>query len=988
MQESYRYWAFISYSHHDRRWARWLHRRLEGYRVPRRLLGKASGDGLMPRRLYPIFRDRDELPSSADLGGVVQRALRDSRYLIVICSRHAATSRWVNEEVEAFKRLGRENRVLCLKVDEALDADCFVPALLQHYDDTGQPTGQATEPLAADVADDADGRSGATLKLIAGLIGVGYDELHRRERRRRIVRQSFAALACVVLLASAAAARHWQQNEQRDALAAQALQVRIHQLYRNGRNELLAHDETRAAVLLAEAYRLGVDTPALRFMLGRAMRVVDAQQTRIATGAPVAVADISADGTQVFSVDDHHHLRIYGVADGTQRVDVPLGEMDSYWAAYSPRGTLVWVDSDHLDAPRRRLRLFDTASGALRAQYVLASNGTGIAMPPVSDDDRRVAFVAPDHSVTLATLDGHVRHIGGSYSATGFCRGQDVLLTARSDGTIERRDARDAALRARYEGLRGTPTMLASNRGCSVIAAASTTGAVRVWDARSGVVLMSGGHTQPVIDLRLNDDGSRLMSLTRSAVGVWNGLSGGLIYASRFLDPFGNLAMLRPDGRLLARLADGRLSILDPRSGFERYSLDGHTGVPTAFAFDQTNRHLLSGGGEGDLLVWKLPESERAEFASSVPQADSAPLAFSPDGKRFFVGARDGGGALWQRGPLQRERLLAGDRGALAAAAFSADGRWLASAAASGAIDLSELAAGGGTRALHAGGEPARLLAFDASGRYLAASVRGGHVELFDLQRQAAAPTRFERDQSRAYAFAPHAGQLAIGAHGEVRLWDLRRRTWQWQTRLPSAGAEHEVGVITFSPDGRRLLATDRREHAYLLDARDGHVVANIDVPASGFFTVAGFSDDGRQIVIGDWAKCAWLWRLADQRVLTLSGHTASVKAASFSHDAALVLTAGDDGVIKIWDADDGDLLDSFGAHDGAITWDHARFSPDDRQILSSGADGYARLWSFVPEARSAAEVDAQLRCRAPWRIDGTTPVARAIDSACDAVGR
>src|SRR3546814_4953723 len=97
--------------------------------------------------------------------------------------------------------------------------------------------------------------------------------------------------------------------------------------------------------------------------------------------------------------------------------------MDSYWAAYSSRGALVWVDSDHLDAPRRRLRVFDAASGALRAQYVLASNDTGIAMPPVSDDDRRVAFVAPDHSVTLATLDGHIRHVRGSYAAAGFCRG-------------------------------------------------------------------------------------------------------------------------------------------------------------------------------------------------------------------------------------------------------------------------------------------------------------------------------------------------------------------------------------------------------------------------------------------------------------------------------------------------------------------------------------------------------------------------------------
>lgn len=986
MQESYRYWAFISYSHHDRRWAGWLHRRLEGYRVPRRLVGANSGAGAVPRRLFPIFRDRDELPSSADLGGVVQRALHESRFLIVICSRHAASSRWVNEEVDSFKRLGRESRVLCLKVDDALDTECFAPALLQHFDARGEPTGQATEPLAADIADDADGQTGATLKLVAGMIGVGYDELHRRERRRRIVQQSLAALACCVLLAVGVAGWQWQQTEQRAALAAQALQVRIHQLYRNGRNELLDHNETRAAVLLDAAYRLGVDTPPLRFMLARAMRVVDAQQVRIATGAPVVVADIDADGTQVLSVDDQHRLRLYDVVSGMQRVEVALGDMDSYWAAYSPRGTLVWVDSDHLKAPLRRLRLFDAGSGELRAQYEVGSSASGVAMPPVSDDDRRIAFVAPDRTITLATLGGVTRHLAGPYSAAGFCRGQDRLLAARSDGTVELRDARTAALRARYEGLRGTATMMASNRNCGVIAAASASGAVRVWDTHSGDVLMSGGHTQAVTDLRLNDDGSRLMSLTRSAVGVWNGLSGGLIYASRFLDPSGNLAMLRPDGRQLALLADGRLSILDPRSSFELYSLDGHDGAPIAFAFDQTNQHLLSGGGDGDLLVWKLPQAERAEFPSSVPQAEGAPLALSPDGAHLFVGARDGGGALWRGDKLQRERLIAKDRGALTAAAFSADSRWLATTSTEGAIDLSDLSVASAARVLRASGPPARLLAFGHAGRWLAASLRDGHLELFDLQHSEAPPIRFERDQSRAYAFAPHEDRLAIGAHGDVRLWDLQQRRWRWQTRLPASDTEdHGVGVIVFSPDGDRLLATDRREHAYLLDANDGHVIAKVDLPASGLFTIAAFSHDGRQIIIGDWSKCAWLWRLADQRVLALSGHTAAVRTASFSHDGALALTAGDDGVIKIWDADSGDLLESFGAHDGAIAWDHAQFSADDQQIFSSGTDGYARLWPVAREIRSAADIAALLRCRAPWRVEGAGLVARPIEPACGA---
>jgi len=109
-----KYWAFLSYSHADKKWGDWLHKALETYRVPRRLVGKESREGKIPRRLFPIFRDREELPVSADLGANITEALRQSRYLIVICSPQAAKSVWVNEEVIRFKKLRRENLILGL----------------------------------------------------------------------------------------------------------------------------------------------------------------------------------------------------------------------------------------------------------------------------------------------------------------------------------------------------------------------------------------------------------------------------------------------------------------------------------------------------------------------------------------------------------------------------------------------------------------------------------------------------------------------------------------------------------------------------------------------------------------------------------------------------------------------------------------------------------------------------------------------------------
>ena len=231
--ESSRYFAFISYSHHDKAWAVWLHRALETYRVPRRLVGQRTSAGVIPRRMLPIFRDRDELASAADLGSKVNEGLARSANLIVICSPHAAVSRWVNAEVLAYKRLGHAARIFCLIVDGESNAgavsgrearECFVPALRRAVGPDGELTGDPAEPLAADARPDKDGRGNAKLKLIAGMLGVGFDALKRRELQRRNRRLAVAAGLAAVALAfttilaiSAVIARHDAERRQKQA---------------------------------------------------------------------------------------------------------------------------------------------------------------------------------------------------------------------------------------------------------------------------------------------------------------------------------------------------------------------------------------------------------------------------------------------------------------------------------------------------------------------------------------------------------------------------------------------------------------------------------------------------------------------------------------------------------------------------------------------------------------------------------------------------
>ena len=202
-----RYWAFISYSHSDTKETEWLHKALENFKIPPSLVGTESRTGVVPKRIFPVFRDRDELPTSADLGANLHSALRNARYLVVVCSPRSAKSIWVNAEVEYFKKTHGNSNVLCLIVGgtpggtgEGEDAECFCPALRHHINPDGS-VGQPAEPIAADLRENKDGRLRAFLKIVAGILGVDFDALYQRERRRQ--RQRLLVLAGVVCVLAA-----------------------------------------------------------------------------------------------------------------------------------------------------------------------------------------------------------------------------------------------------------------------------------------------------------------------------------------------------------------------------------------------------------------------------------------------------------------------------------------------------------------------------------------------------------------------------------------------------------------------------------------------------------------------------------------------------------------------------------------------------------------------------------------------------------------
>jgi formylglycine-generating enzyme required for sulfatase activity len=199
---SIKYRAFLSYSHADTGWAKWLHSRLEGFHIDKDLVGRETATGPVPKNLRPIFRDREDFTAGHTLKEQTLAALDASAALIVLCSPGSAKSHYVNEEVRLFKERHPDRPVVPLILDGKpgdAEQECFPPALRFALGPQGQITNAPEQLLAADVREAGDGKELALAKVIARLLGLGTDEVFRRaeRQRRRLQRQRMVTAVAI-----------------------------------------------------------------------------------------------------------------------------------------------------------------------------------------------------------------------------------------------------------------------------------------------------------------------------------------------------------------------------------------------------------------------------------------------------------------------------------------------------------------------------------------------------------------------------------------------------------------------------------------------------------------------------------------------------------------------------------------------------------------------------------------------------------------------
>ena len=234
--KTFRYDAFISYRHcdPDKFVAKHLHKMLETYKLPAGLKKTA------PRqKISRVFRDQEELPLASNLEDPIIEALSQSEWLIVICSPRLKESMWCTREIETFIAMHGRRKVL-LVLAEGEPEESFPEQLLYDEqvvtteDGREQTVRVPMEPLAADFRGGSHGEikkkmKTESLRLLAPIFGVGFDDLRQRHRERRIRTIMTAALSVTVLavlFGAYCAATAIRINEQKNRIASQAEEIR------------------------------------------------------------------------------------------------------------------------------------------------------------------------------------------------------------------------------------------------------------------------------------------------------------------------------------------------------------------------------------------------------------------------------------------------------------------------------------------------------------------------------------------------------------------------------------------------------------------------------------------------------------------------------------------------------------------------------------------------------------------------------------------
>jgi WD40 repeat protein len=324
--------------------------------------------------------------------------------------------------------------------------------------------------------------------------------------------------------------------------------------------------------------------------------------------------------------------------------------------------------------------------------------------------------------------------------------------------------------------------------------------------------------------------------------------------------------------------------------------------------------------------------------------------------------------------------LMRGHEGAVYAAAYSPDGKSLATVGKDGTLRIWDPVAGRLRTTHRAGKEEINCVAFSPDGKALVTGDDGGVARLWTGPdyREAGEYDRFSCPVI-GLAFSPDGQTLAAGIRtGHAYYWDFHARQRHGGFKYP--GKTISAETVAFSPDGRQLAVSGGTVYVYDLPSGAAHRVAASQ--KAGNSDEVAFSHDGRLLVVSFGPRAVLFDRSSGFALSELTGHTGRIRSIAISMNDRLIATGSDDGSVRLWDAPSGRVRSVLTP--GVWTVWCVAFSPDGSTLSATYSDGTIRRWPLdhLRDYRVAEPARAWYSASSPTFSPRDGSVALAVNGA------
>ncbi|MFO0844027.1 MAG: serine/threonine-protein kinase [Gemmataceae bacterium] len=549
------------------------------------------------------------------------------------------------------------------------------------------------------------------------------------------------------------------------------------------------------------------------------------------------------------------------------------------------------------------------------------------------------------HRLCHADIHTFQGHTGPVYSAS-FSPDGSRLVTGSADGTAKVWDARTGAVLLSLQADAGRVFSATFGPGGTQLVTKGDDGTAKVWDATTGAKLLtlkdrSGGMGSATF----NRDGTRIATAGWD-VTIWDARTGAELFTFKKQRD----VSFSPDGTLVVtRNQDGTTAkVWDARRGKEMVTLKGQVnGLATSFSPDGSR--VAAGSGGGTAKVWDVKTGD-VVLTLQGQTAGVTAASFSPDGSRI-VAADDRTARVWDAKTGAELFSFKGHGRAVESACFSPDGKRVVTASADATAKVWDVKPDASVLTISAGhGGVVYTAAFSTDGARVVTAAYDRTARVWDA-RTCAELVAFKGHTDlmvSTAAFSPDGSRvISASMDGTAKVWDAKTGA-----ELFSLKGRFACKVSAcFSPNGSRVVTGGIGGMVAVWDAETGAVVRVLKKGGESIHS-ASFSPDGSRVLAGFDKGIAKVWDAeSGAEVFTLKGHKGEVASAAFSPDGSRIVTGSHDQTAKVWDAKSGAEIFTLSGHTDVVA--SAAFSPDGSRIVTGSWDSTAKVW----DAKSGAEV-------------------------------